>query len=283
MFLLFGLGKQTVKRLGKTQEQVCERCQKPSQRILVKVVNWFTLFFIPIFPYLTRYALICPLCDDAREVSRDEVGELLPILKPLDPEERMGSSKYEDQGDTPGDWLFGGSGDGRNPADKSRSGRYQGKNATQIAYLAKLEARDRELAVQREKEETDTGKRRKQGSVLDPEGETEETGEIEAEEAAQRIHAARKSIAEQDAVMDTEEQEAKQEDHRADGRERTRARERALAAREIALEAREKALTAREMTLEARESALDAREKAAEVRERAVEAREEARGADAGE
>jgi len=240
MFFLFGLGKQTVKKLGKTREQVCERCHKPSQRVLVKVVDWFTLFFVPIFPYLTRYALICPLCDDAREVSRDEAGDLLKDLRPLDPSESGDSSVHEEPDGSADDWLPGTGLESKNNANRARPGKYEGKNATQIAYLARLEARDREMEAQREKEEQEA----KTAGVKDS-----TVREIREKQESQNARVTKSDGTVQKSAGN------------ADIREKT------FAAREVALEAREKAATVREMALEAREKAVEVREKAAETRE----------------
>ena len=292
MFLLFGLGKQTVKKLGKIREQVCEHCQKPSERVLIKVVDWFTLFFIPIFPYLTRYALVCPLCDEAREVSRDEAGELIAELKPLEPGDVMDSSKYGDTDRETGEWLFGAGAKERDQADSARPGRYQGKNATQIAYLAKLEERDRELAAQREKEELDKDAEeaaqrirtaRRARAAQKPSSHSEGTDQDEAAVAQSQTDAdaeqsqAGEETRDRATARDTADAMSSRENEAArSGQSDTARNERSgqnEAARSGQSEAQDRAV-ARERALAAREMALEAREKAAEVREKAVEAGE---------
>jgi len=220
----------------------------------VKVVDWFTVFFIPIFPYLTRYALICPLCDAASEVNREEIGDLLKELRPLDPVDTMSSSKYEDEADKTGDWILGGGSENAGHSDKPKIGRYEGKNATQIAYLAKLEARDKELEAQREKEER------------------EEKKTVERETGVRGIRDRRESQSGRTAQDDRYAQGARREQQAA----ANAAAKRTMSARLAAIEVREDSLAAREIATEAREKAVEAREKAVEVREKAAEVRRKA-------
>ena len=204
MFLIFGMGKQTVKKLGRTRERICSHCHKRGEMTLVKVVDWFTLFFIPIIPYLTRFALICPHCENAREVEKGDLADLFNELNPLDSDQ----VKYGMYGENAG-------------ATTRSANKYRGKNPTQAAYLAKMEARERELEARDEAQARD-----------------------EAEE--------RNKASERSEPVDEASQEA------ARARELSLdAREKAAKERELALLAREKAVIARERALLIREQALE--------------------------
>lgn len=67
--LIFGLsGKQL---LMATLFYVCEVCGNQGAHHLVKRVNRFTLFFIPLFPVSTRYIDTCTVCGRSIQVPRD--------------------------------------------------------------------------------------------------------------------------------------------------------------------------------------------------------------------
>jgi hypothetical protein len=51
---------------------VCGHCQRPTAHPLRKVVTKFTLFWIPLFPTSTKYALQCSFCGYAQQVSKEE-------------------------------------------------------------------------------------------------------------------------------------------------------------------------------------------------------------------
>ena len=260
MFFLFGLGKQTVKKLGRIGEQTCENCHKPVQCILVKVADWFTFFFIPIFPYLTRYALICPLCDHAREVSRDEISDMIKDLQPLDPSDPAQSGDFD--GD-PSNWGL--SGDPEKKGLKQGTGldRYEGKNPTQIAYLTKLEAREKEIAALAEAETREKTREAAMAQEVEGKPAMREAMETQDTQANQERHIMKAGL-------------GSAENPDTGGNAALEAPEEAPAHHWIALDAREKAVEAREKAVEAREKAIEAREKAAEAREKAVEAWEKA-------
>jgi len=138
MFFIFGFGSQTSKKYGSMPEQLCGRCRNQVARPITKVTSWFSLFFIPLIPYKSRYMLICPICSDDREVDRFEFDE---ILRNINPEAHGGGSS--------GGKTMGGSGSGWGaPASQggkptSDAEKYAGKNAQQIAFLKKMEAAER--------------------------------------------------------------------------------------------------------------------------------------------
>jgi len=144
MFLIFGFGKQTFREYGKTEEQACGHCNKTAAQVLVKVTSWFTLFFIPLIPYSMKYVLICPLCDGYREVPKEELEDILGGLRPMG-EPGAGGPEYGriDGGGLPGRNDAGGDEYADLP-DISEPDRYAGKNPTQVAYLEKIAAHERE-------------------------------------------------------------------------------------------------------------------------------------------
>lgn len=62
MFILFGWGKVTKKVVGQMFDKSCGYCNQTHSWQLCKNRTWFTLFFIPVIPYKTQYAIACPNC-----------------------------------------------------------------------------------------------------------------------------------------------------------------------------------------------------------------------------
>lgn len=56
---------------------VCGRCGNPSAHTLRKRVTKFTLFFVPLFPFSTKYATQCTFCGAEQQVRKDQADELL--------------------------------------------------------------------------------------------------------------------------------------------------------------------------------------------------------------
>ncbi|MEW2449157.1 zinc-ribbon domain-containing protein [Streptomyces parvulus] len=55
---------------------VCGRCGNPSAHTLRKRVNKFTLFFVPLFPLSTKYAMQCTFCGAEQQVSKEQAEQL---------------------------------------------------------------------------------------------------------------------------------------------------------------------------------------------------------------
>lgn len=113
MFFIFGFGRKMVKRFGRLGGEKCQRCNNITQKELIKITTWFTLFFIPIIPYKTQYVIGCPICGNSAEVGKDAFNHII-------------DSGQASEGD-----LF---------ADD----KYAGKTPTQIAYLKQMEEIERE-------------------------------------------------------------------------------------------------------------------------------------------
>ncbi|MGW6981754.1 zinc-ribbon domain-containing protein [Streptomyces sp. NPDC054932] len=50
---------------------VCRRCGYSAAHTLMKHVTKFTLFFVPLFPFSTKYATQCTYCGMEQEVTKE--------------------------------------------------------------------------------------------------------------------------------------------------------------------------------------------------------------------
>jgi zinc ribbon protein len=56
---------------------VCQSCGNPAAHALRKLVTWFTLFFIPLFPCApTRYSIQCTFCGMQNRLSKQQALQL---------------------------------------------------------------------------------------------------------------------------------------------------------------------------------------------------------------
>ena len=55
---------------------VCGRCGNPAAHTLRKRVTKFTLFFVPLFPFSTKYATQCTFCGAEQQVTREQAEQL---------------------------------------------------------------------------------------------------------------------------------------------------------------------------------------------------------------
>ena len=56
---------------------VCGQCGNPSAHTLRKRVSKFTLFFVPLFPYSTKYWTQCTFCGVEHQVPSEQAEQLL--------------------------------------------------------------------------------------------------------------------------------------------------------------------------------------------------------------
>ncbi|MER6772037.1 zinc-ribbon domain-containing protein [Streptomyces bacillaris] len=56
---------------------VCGWCGNPAAHTLRKRVTKFTLFFIPLFPFSTKYATQCTFCGGEQQISQEQADQLL--------------------------------------------------------------------------------------------------------------------------------------------------------------------------------------------------------------
>ncbi len=61
MFFIFGYGPR-VKDLGPDQYRTCKHCGNHQQWRRSEVVNWITLFFVPVIPLGRKKSVHCPIC-----------------------------------------------------------------------------------------------------------------------------------------------------------------------------------------------------------------------------
>ncbi|CAL9468232.1 hypothetical protein SUDANB6_02782 [Streptomyces sp. enrichment culture] len=55
---------------------VCGRCGNPSAHVLRRRVTKFTLFFVPLFPFSTKYSTQCTFCGAEQRVGREQAERL---------------------------------------------------------------------------------------------------------------------------------------------------------------------------------------------------------------
>lgn len=116
MFIIWGFGHKTTKSFGMMTSNTCHRCNNHVQRAMVKVTTWFTIFFIPIIPYRKQYLMVCPICNDVIESSKEEF-------------ESMIEGTYSDS--QPASPIMG--------RPMEQPDKYKGKTEIQIAYLKQME------------------------------------------------------------------------------------------------------------------------------------------------
>lgn len=76
MFIIWGFGKITRKIVGNVGSRTCNYCNSEAIWQLCIVRTWFTLFFIPLIPYSTKYCISCPNCKSFFALSKEEFEKL---------------------------------------------------------------------------------------------------------------------------------------------------------------------------------------------------------------
>lgn len=71
--IIFGWGHQTEKKYGPTLPLTCPNCNNRVFLLLVHLRVWFTLFFIPVIPYESRYYLLCEICSQGIELKGSQI------------------------------------------------------------------------------------------------------------------------------------------------------------------------------------------------------------------
>jgi hypothetical protein len=79
--ILFGWGHTTRKNFGPTFEQECSNCHNTKYWILTRIRVWFTLFFIPVFPYENKHFLSCPICQHGLTLNSQQLQEVKPLAE----------------------------------------------------------------------------------------------------------------------------------------------------------------------------------------------------------
>jgi len=79
--IIFGWGHQTIKNFGPAFKQLCSHCNNEEYWVLTRTMTWFTLFFIPIFPYSIKYFLSCPVCQYGLTLDSGQTEQIRPIAE----------------------------------------------------------------------------------------------------------------------------------------------------------------------------------------------------------
>ena len=79
--IIWGFGKTIKKVIGAIMRRQCQYCNRDSIWELCIVRTWFTLFFIPVIPYKSKYCVVCPNCDSYIELDKDKFLELKAHLE----------------------------------------------------------------------------------------------------------------------------------------------------------------------------------------------------------
>lgn len=69
MLIIFGWGRQFRKLIGITFIENCWFCGQEASVGIIRVMTFFTLFFIPVFPYKTEYYVACEKCGDIQRLT----------------------------------------------------------------------------------------------------------------------------------------------------------------------------------------------------------------------
>ena len=76
MIIFYG-SRDIKKTVAENVPRQCNRCQQSHNIQIQRNATWFTLFFIPIFPYVTNYFLRCPECGIFLELEKSEAKALI--------------------------------------------------------------------------------------------------------------------------------------------------------------------------------------------------------------
>ena len=86
MIIIYGT-RGFEKILGQTVAYSCARCNNIALFNVVRIRKWFTLFWIPIFPYSSKYYMVCPVCGSATPFpsKADALQLIVPAAAPQNP------------------------------------------------------------------------------------------------------------------------------------------------------------------------------------------------------
>jgi len=79
--IIFGRWRRIARNVWPTHKMKCSHCNNEDYFYLKVVTTWFTLFFIPIFPYERYHFLYCPICEYWVKLDSDQVNTLKPLAK----------------------------------------------------------------------------------------------------------------------------------------------------------------------------------------------------------
>jgi hypothetical protein len=79
------LGVRGSTTLLATMNLVCPQCQNPAAHRLYRIVNKFTLFFVPLFPVSTRHVIDCTFCGLRRTPTKAQAAKLQRLAQSGEP------------------------------------------------------------------------------------------------------------------------------------------------------------------------------------------------------
>ncbi|MFV0393344.1 MAG: zinc-ribbon domain-containing protein [Coprobacillaceae bacterium] len=75
MFIVWGT-RRYQKDIGKSFiSKECDNCHNEVTLIIKMIQTKFTIFWIPLFTTSTKYYLVCPICNQGMEISKQEAEE----------------------------------------------------------------------------------------------------------------------------------------------------------------------------------------------------------------
>ncbi|MFJ1745045.1 zinc-ribbon domain-containing protein [Streptomyces sp. NPDC088116] len=92
---------------------ICGQCGNPSAHTLKKRVSKFTLFFVPLFPFSTKYATQCTFCGSEQQLTKDQADQLLAQNAGQSAGQQYGQGAGQGHGNGPGSGP--GNGQRKNP------------------------------------------------------------------------------------------------------------------------------------------------------------------------
>jgi hypothetical protein len=78
--IIFGT-RRTVQQLAMVL-LTCGTCHSTAANALLKIVTKFTLFFVPLFPVRTRYAVQCTACGASGHIDRERAEQMRASAPP---------------------------------------------------------------------------------------------------------------------------------------------------------------------------------------------------------
>lgn len=75
MIIIWG-SRTFQKILAHTGPYTCNNCNNPTPFNLIRVANWFTLFWIPLFPVSIKYYHTCPICNQGTQLTKQQAKDM---------------------------------------------------------------------------------------------------------------------------------------------------------------------------------------------------------------
>lgn len=76
---MFGFRRRQFKILGETKPKKCGQCSHERPLKYVEETRWFSILFVPLFPYKKRHVVVCQVCgagiEDKEGLSYTPIGQ----------------------------------------------------------------------------------------------------------------------------------------------------------------------------------------------------------------